>query len=69
LAELLRLNHLNPVYHGGHSLRSLKELVRSYITITKDLGRVRSRSSKWAEKQGFYYAKLPKTKIKNYCPK
>src|ERR1019366_7245620 len=41
--ELLRLNHLNPVYHGEHGLRSLKELVRSYLTITKDLGRVMSR--------------------------
>ena len=38
LAELLRLNHLSPVYHGEHGLRSLKELVRSYLTITKDLG-------------------------------
>src|ERR1700758_1060623 len=43
LAELLRLNHLNPVYHGEHGLRSLKELVRSYLSITKDLGRVMSR--------------------------
>src|ERR1017187_9932713 len=43
LAELLRLNHLNPVYHGEHGLRSLKELVRSYLTITKDLGRVMCR--------------------------
>jgi transposase len=43
LAELLRLDHLNPVYHGEHGLRSLKELVRSYLTITKDLGRVMSR--------------------------
>jgi hypothetical protein len=43
LAELLRLHHLNPVYHGEHGLRSLKELVRSYLTITKDLGRVMSR--------------------------
>src|SRR5580704_11156495 len=40
LAELRRLNHLNPVYHGEHGLRSLKELVRSYLGITKDLGRV-----------------------------
>ena len=32
LAELLRLNHLNPIYHGEHGLRSLKELVRSYLT-------------------------------------
>jgi transposase len=43
LAELLRLHHLSPVYHGEHGLRSLKELVRSYLTITKDLGRVMSR--------------------------
>src|SRR5258707_9367165 len=43
LAELLRLNHLSPVYHGEHGLRRLKELVRSYLTITKDLGRVMTR--------------------------
>jgi transposase len=43
LAELLRLNHLSPVYHGEHGLRSLKELVRSYLTITKDHGRVMTR--------------------------
>src|SRR6202023_2907077 len=43
LAELLRLNQLRPVYHGEHGLRSLKELVRSYLTITKDLVRVMTR--------------------------
>jgi transposase len=43
LADLLRLNHLHPVYHGEHGLRSLKELVRSYLTITKDLVRVMTR--------------------------
>ena len=43
LAELLRLDHLSPVYHGEHGLRRLKELVRSYLTITKDLGRVMTR--------------------------
>ena len=43
LAELLPLNHLHPVYHGEHGLRSLKELVRSYLTITKDLVRVMTR--------------------------
>jgi transposase len=43
LAELLQLNHLSPVYHGEHGLRSLQELVRSYLTITKDLTRVLSR--------------------------
>ena len=29
LAELLGLDHLNPVYHGEHGLRTLEELVRS----------------------------------------
>jgi transposase len=43
LAELLRLDHLTAVYHGEHGLRTLKELVRSYLTITKDLGRVMTR--------------------------
>jgi transposase len=43
LAELLYLNKLNPVYHGEHGLRALKELVRSYLTITKDLVRVMTR--------------------------
>ena len=33
LAELLRLDHLTP---GEHGLRTLKELVRSYLAITKD---------------------------------
>jgi transposase len=43
LAELLYLKKLHPVYHGEHGLRSLKELVRSYLTITKDLARVMTR--------------------------
>ena len=43
LAELLRIDHLTAVYHGEHGLRTLKELVRSYLTVTKDLGRVMTR--------------------------
>jgi hypothetical protein len=43
LAELLRGNHLKPVYHGEASLRTLKELSRSYLTISKDLLRVMNR--------------------------
>src|SRR5499425_51619 len=43
LAELLYLNELNPVYHGEHGLRTLKELARSYLTITRDLTRVMAR--------------------------
>src|SRR3977135_953585 len=29
IADLLRLNRLNPVYHGEHGVRTLKELGRS----------------------------------------
>ena len=43
LAELLQNNQLRSVYHGDHGLRTLKELVRSYLTITKDLSRVMTR--------------------------
>ena len=37
LAELLRGNQLHPVYHGEHGLRTLKELGRSYRTLTQDV--------------------------------
>lgn len=43
LAELLRSNLLGSVYHGEHGVRTLKELGRSYLTISKDLARVMSR--------------------------
>jgi transposase len=43
LAELLYLNKLNPVYHGEAGVRTLKELARSYLAITRDLTRVMSR--------------------------
>src|ERR1039457_673903 len=43
LAELLHSNKLHAVYHGEHGVRTLKELGRSYLTITKDLTRVMSR--------------------------
>ena len=43
LSESLRLDHLSPVYHGEHGVRSLHELVRSYLTVTEDVGRVMSR--------------------------
>ncbi|HVH72526.1 MAG TPA: transposase, partial [Candidatus Dormibacteraeota bacterium] len=43
LAELLRLNHLEPVYHGENGVRTLREMARSYLTITKDLTGVGSR--------------------------
>jgi hypothetical protein len=43
LADLLYLNKLNPVYHGETGVRTLKELARSYLAITRDLTRVTSR--------------------------
>jgi len=43
LAELLRGGLLRPVYHGEHGLRTLRELARSYQTISKDMKRVMNR--------------------------
>src|SRR6266704_2376568 len=43
LAELLHGNKLQAVYHGEHGVRTLKELGRSYLTITKDLTRIMRR--------------------------
>ena len=43
LADLLRTGMLRPVYHGEHGLRTLRELGRSYQTISKDLNRVMNR--------------------------
>ena len=43
LAESLRTNQLHPVYHEEHGIRALKELARSYLTITKDVTRVMNR--------------------------
>jgi hypothetical protein len=43
LSELLYRNKLSPVYHGEPGIRTLKELARSYISITRDLTRVMNR--------------------------
>src|SRR5881296_772448 len=43
LSELLCANLLRPVYHGENGLRTLKELARAYLTISKDLARVMNR--------------------------
>jgi len=40
LAELLYMNSIKSVYHGENGLRTMKELARSYLTITKDLTRI-----------------------------
>src|SRR6201981_947547 len=43
LAELLRTNQIKPVHRGTHGTRALKELGRSYMTLTKDGTRVMNR--------------------------
>jgi hypothetical protein len=43
LSELLYLNKLSPVYHAEPGIRTLKEVARSYIAMTRDLTRVMSR--------------------------
>ena len=43
LADRLYMNKLNSVYHGEAGVRALKELARSYLTISKDLARVMTR--------------------------
>jgi transposase len=43
LAEQLYMNNVKSVYHGERGLRMMKELARSYLTITKDLTRVMNR--------------------------
>jgi transposase len=43
LAELLRTHQVHGVYPGKHGIRALKELGRSYLTLTKDSTRVMNR--------------------------
>ena len=43
LAELLRAGLLSPVYHGECGVRTLRELARAYLTVSKDLTRTMNR--------------------------
>src|SRR6202163_4795555 len=43
LSDLLRAGLLTPVYHGENGIRTLRELGRSYLTVTTDLTRVMNR--------------------------
>jgi len=43
LARRLYRNELEPVYHGEHGLRTLRELARTHLAITRDLTRVMTR--------------------------
>jgi transposase len=56
LADLLRGNYLKPVYHGEHGLRMLKELSRTYLTVSKDLVRVMNRLKALYRSWGIAYS-------------
>jgi transposase len=43
LSALLRAGLLTPVYHEDTGIRTLRELARSYLTVSKDLTRVMNR--------------------------
>lgn len=43
LADLLRTNMLNPVYHGNQSVKALQELARAYLCLVEDAARVMNR--------------------------
>src|SRR5438309_8531334 len=43
LADLLRTGLLSAVYHGENGLRTLRELARSYLAITRDITRAMNR--------------------------
>jgi transposase len=43
LADLLRAGLLSPVYHGENGVGLLRELARSYLTLTEDTTRVMNR--------------------------
>jgi transposase len=43
LADLLRCNHLSPVFHGAKGLCSLRELARTYVVLTKEQTRTMNR--------------------------
>src|SRR5499427_5734447 len=43
LTDLLRAGLLSPVYHEESGVRTLRELARTYLTVTKDATRVMNR--------------------------
>ena len=43
LAELLRAGLLRAVYYGENGLQTVRELARCYLTLSKDLRRVKNR--------------------------
>jgi hypothetical protein len=76
LADLLRTGMLRPVYHGEHGLRTLRELGRSYQTLSKDLNRVMNRVKAlyrgWSRGCGercvpSYWQRAGNIKLRNCC--
>jgi transposase len=56
LAELLRGGLLRPVYHGENGLQPLRELARSYTTLSQDMTRVMNRIKALYRSWGFLAA-------------
>src|SRR5258707_6664012 len=63
LSEQLYMNNIKSVYHGEHGLRTLKELARSYLTISKDLTRVMNRLKALYRSWG-----IPCARQRSVCP-
>src|SRR5213075_201157 len=47
LANLLRTGMLRPVYHGEHGLRTLRELARTYQTLSQEMNRLKALYRGW----------------------
>jgi transposase len=58
LSDLLYMNKLKPVYHADHGLRTLKELVRSYLTIIGPSGSGKAMNREYACELNFIYQQL-----------
>jgi hypothetical protein len=74
LSDLLCAGLLTPVYHGESGVRTLRELARSYLTLTKDLTRVMNRLKalyrSWAIPcAGEKVSIPPRTTEKSYRPR
>jgi len=58
LSELLRADMLSPVYHGENGIRVLRELARSYLTLTEDTTRVMNRIRSVYRSRGIHCASM-----------
>jgi len=58
LSELLRVGMLSPVYHGENGIRVLREMARSYLTLTEDATRVMNRIKSVYRSRGIHCASM-----------